>query len=55
MGALVDRVTDADFSFVMYYAPWDAECQAIKEEFESVAQYYHSQVTWNANPLGISD
>ncbi|OXU20522.1 hypothetical protein TSAR_015773 [Trichomalopsis sarcophagae] len=48
LGALVDRVTDADFSFVMYYAPWDAECQAIKEEFESVAQYYQSQVFFAA-------
>lgn len=44
LGALVDRVTESDFSFVMYYAPWDADSQALKEEFESVARFYHSQV-----------
>ena len=46
LGALVERVTDADFSFVMYYAPWDADCQAMKEELEIVAQYYRSQVNF---------
>lgn len=42
---MIERVTEADFSFVMYYAPWDAESQAVRQEFEIVAQYYHSQVS----------
>ena len=41
---MVERATDADLSFVMYYAPWDAESQAVKHEFENVAQYYYSRV-----------
>ncbi|XP_014215524.1 thioredoxin domain-containing protein 11 [Copidosoma floridanum] len=48
LNALIERVTDSDFSFVLYYAPWDAESQAIKKEFESVARYYHSQVFFAA-------
>ncbi|XP_014234025.1 thioredoxin domain-containing protein 11 [Trichogramma pretiosum] len=48
LGALIDRVTDFDFCFVMYYAPWDAESQIVKEEFEKVAQYYNSQVFFAA-------
>lgn len=44
LSSLVDRVTDSDYSFVMYYAPWDAESQALKDEFEIAARYYHSQV-----------
>ncbi|XP_058796273.1 thioredoxin domain-containing protein 11 [Phymastichus coffea] len=48
LSALVDRVTESDFSFVMYYAPWDAESQALTEEFESVARYYHNQVFFAA-------
>lgn len=44
LGAMIERVTEADFSFVMYYAPWDAESQAMRQEFETVSQYYHSQV-----------
>lgn len=42
--AMIERVTEADFSFVMYYAPWDAESQAVRQEFEEVAQHYHTQV-----------
>ncbi|KAJ8665286.1 hypothetical protein QAD02_006948 [Eretmocerus hayati] len=48
LSALVDRVTDSDFSFVMYYAPWDADSQDLKDEFEKVAQYYHSQIFFAA-------
>lgn len=47
LGAMVDRVMSSDFSFIMFYAPWDAECQAAREEFEIVAKYYHSQVNKN--------
>lgn len=41
---MIERVTQADFSFIMYYAPWDAESQALQQEFENVAQFYHPQV-----------
>jgi hypothetical protein len=41
---MIERVTQADFSFVMYYAPWDAESQMLRQEFESVARFYHPQV-----------
>lgn len=44
LSALIDRVADSEFSFVMYYAPWDADCQAMKQELENVAHYYHSKV-----------
>ncbi|KAG7210429.1 hypothetical protein KM043_011961 [Ampulex compressa] len=48
LGAMIETVTDADFSFVMYYAPWDAESQAVRQEFEKVAQYYHTQIFFAA-------
>ncbi|XP_012271941.1 thioredoxin domain-containing protein 11 [Orussus abietinus] len=43
-----ERIADADVSFVMYYAPWDAESQSVKHEFEAVARYYHAQVCFVA-------
>ncbi|KOC69381.1 Thioredoxin domain-containing protein 11 [Habropoda laboriosa] len=48
LDAMMERVIEADFSFIMYYAPWDAESQAVRQEFEKVAQYYHSQVFFAA-------
>ncbi|EZA61446.1 hypothetical protein DMN91_003951 [Ooceraea biroi] len=48
LGAMIERVTQADFSFVMYYAPWDAESQALRHEFESVARFYHPQIFFAA-------
>lgn len=30
-------VNKADISFVMYYAPWDAESQHVRGEFEKAA------------------
>lgn len=44
LNAMIERASDSDVCFVMYYAPWDAESQNVREEFERVAQYYHSQV-----------
>lgn len=44
LDAMVERASDADLSFVMYYAPWDAESQAVRHEFENVAQFYYSRV-----------
>ncbi|XP_043282254.1 thioredoxin domain-containing protein 11 [Venturia canescens] len=46
--AMVKRTSDADLSFVMYYAPWDAESQAVRHEFETVAQYYYSKIFFAA-------
>ncbi|XP_020280773.1 thioredoxin domain-containing protein 11 isoform X2 [Pseudomyrmex gracilis] len=48
LNAMIDRITQADFSFVMYYAPWDAESQTLRQEFENVARFYHSQVFFAA-------
>ncbi|XP_053997543.1 thioredoxin domain-containing protein 11 [Hylaeus anthracinus] len=48
LGAMIERVSEADFSFVMYYAPWDAESQAVRPEFENVAQYYRTQIFFAA-------
>lgn len=42
---MIERVIESDFSFIMYYAPWDAESQTVRQEFETVAQHYHSQVS----------
>lgn len=44
LDAMIERITQADFSFVMYYAPWDAESQVLRHEFESVARFYYPQV-----------
>lgn len=44
LSAMIERVTQVDFSFVMYYAPWDAESQVLRQEFENVAHFYSPQV-----------
>ncbi|KAJ4443908.1 hypothetical protein ANN_05695 [Periplaneta americana] len=43
-----ERVSESDVSFVMYYAPWDAESQATRAQFKTVAQYYYKQVYFAA-------
>ncbi|XP_043492101.1 thioredoxin domain-containing protein 11 [Polistes fuscatus] len=48
LSAMIDRVTDIEFSFVMYYAPWDAESQLVRNEFEKVAEYYYPQIFFTA-------
>lgn len=48
LSAMIERVTDTEFSFVMYYAPWDAESQMVRDEFEKVAEYYHQQIFFAA-------
>ncbi|GLH10697.1 Protein disulfide-isomerase [Gryllus bimaculatus] len=56
LSSAFERVAESDVSFVMYYAPWDAESQSLKEEFAIVAQYYYKQVYFAAincwQPLG---
>lgn len=44
LGPAYERVFESDVSFVMYYAPWDAESQATRTQFKIVAQYYNKQV-----------
>nr|CAD7396586.1 unnamed protein product [Timema cristinae] len=50
IGPPFERVAGSDISFVMYYAPWDAESQATRSQFKLVAQYYYKQL---ANALVV--
>lgn len=56
LSSAFERVADSDVSFIMYYAPWDAESQSTKDEFSAVAQYYYKQVYFAAincwQPMG---
>lgn len=38
-------VNQADISFVMYYAPWDAESQYVRDEFEKAALVLKDRVS----------
>ncbi|KAH0546366.1 thioredoxin domain-containing protein 11 [Cotesia glomerata] len=48
LNAMIEKASDSDVCFIMYYAPWDAESQTVRQEFERVAHYYHSQVFFAA-------
>lgn len=37
LGEALSHVNKADIAFVMYYAPWDAECQYVRGQFEQAA------------------
>ena len=39
-----ERISESDLSFVMYYAPWDAECQSVRAQFDLLASLYVDQV-----------
>jgi len=41
-------IVDTDASFVMYYAPWDFDCQMVRAEFEHLANQFGSQVYFAA-------
>lgn len=43
-----ERVSESDISFVMYYAPWDAESQTTRTQFKIVAQYFYKQIYFAA-------
>ncbi|KAJ9585352.1 hypothetical protein L9F63_002849 [Diploptera punctata] len=43
-----ERVSESDISFVMYYAPWDAESQSTRTQFKIVAQYFYKQIYFAA-------
>lgn len=44
----VEYARQADLSFVMYYAPWDAESQLVREEFELAAKGMQGKVLFTA-------
>ncbi|XP_063240266.1 thioredoxin domain-containing protein 11 isoform X2 [Bacillus rossius redtenbacheri] len=48
LGAAFERIFASDVSFVMYYAPWDAESQAVRAHFANVARFYRKQVFFAA-------
>lgn len=40
----IELASESDLAFVMYYAPWDAESQAVRQEFDIAAQHMHKYV-----------
>lgn len=43
-----EKIIMSEMSFVMYYAPWDAESQRVRWHFEAAARYYHKEVYFAA-------
>lgn len=39
-----EKISESDLTFAMYYAPWDAESQAVRAEFELLASYFENEV-----------
>ncbi|XP_023239102.1 thioredoxin domain-containing protein 11-like [Centruroides sculpturatus] len=46
--ALNTLISENDIAIVLYYAPWDAGSMHAKEEFETVARFYHTEVFFAA-------
>ncbi|KAJ8943292.1 hypothetical protein NQ318_017310 [Aromia moschata] len=44
----IEQARSSDIAFVMFYAPWDAESQAARKEFEATASYMQEYVTFAA-------
>lgn len=44
----IENARSSDIAFVMFYAPWDAESQAARQEFEATAKYMSEYVTFVA-------
>ncbi|XP_014673984.1 PREDICTED: thioredoxin domain-containing protein 11-like, partial [Priapulus caudatus] len=44
MRQLAEEAKTADVAFVMYYAPWDADCLQARSEFMRTAQLLHNEV-----------
>uniref|UniRef100_A0A1B6GIQ7 Thioredoxin domain-containing protein n=1 Tax=Cuerna arida TaxID=1464854 RepID=A0A1B6GIQ7_9HEMI len=42
--AALVRASEGDISFIMYYAPWDADSQATRRHFDTVASQHYQQV-----------
>lgn len=45
LGKALAAVNMADVSFIMYYAPWDAESQFVRGEFELAANVLSDRVS----------
>lgn len=43
------RAYQGDLAFIMYYAPWDADCQSARKHFETVAHRHYKQVSGKFN------
>lgn len=39
-------ISEVDFAFVMFYAPWDADSQDIKSEFIEASEFYSHLVRY---------
>lgn len=44
VNAAFQRVSEVDLAVVMYYAPWDADSQVTRAEFESAGQFFKDEV-----------
>lgn len=44
----IEHARSSDIAFVMFYAPWDAESQAARQEFEDAAKHMSDFVTFVA-------
>ncbi|KAK9496835.1 hypothetical protein O3M35_012941 [Rhynocoris fuscipes] len=45
---LISDISETDFVFVMFYAPWDADCQDVKSEFIEAAEFYSNRIYFAA-------
>ncbi|XP_028027181.1 uncharacterized protein LOC114240723 [Bombyx mandarina] len=48
LSSAINKVNNVDVSFVMYYAPWDAESQYVRGEFEKTAMVLKDRVHFAA-------
>lgn len=39
------RAKEGDLAFIMYYAPWDADSQIARKQFEAVSHQHYKQVS----------
>lgn len=44
VNAAFQRASEVDLTIAMFYAPWDADSQAARSEFESAAQFFEDEV-----------
>ncbi|KAK6623870.1 hypothetical protein RUM44_010726 [Polyplax serrata] len=48
VNAAFQRVSEVDLAVVMYYAPWDADSQVTRAEFESAGQFFKDEAFFTA-------
>lgn len=44
----IEKARKSDIAFVMFYAPWDAKSQDVRQEFETAAKFMQKLVTFTA-------